>query len=94
MMPAPMPPELPLEQQRQIMQQVIGQWSFNGWRVESMTDTTAAFVRGRRPNHLLHAVITLFSCGLWVIPWIIVTASQKEIRRVVMVDPWGRVTQT
>ncbi len=30
-----------------------------------------AIVLGRRetPNHVIHLLITLFTCGLWVIPW-------------------------
>jgi len=36
---------------------------------------------GRRemPNHILHFLITFLTCGLWVIPWIImsVTASHQ-----------------
>lgn len=26
-----------------------------------------------RPNHLLHFLIAFFTCGLWVIPWILFT---------------------
>lgn len=32
-------------------------------------------VLGRREgiNHVLHFLVTMFTCGLWVIPWIIGT---------------------
>lgn len=31
-------------------------------------------VLGRKEgvNHVLHAIISIFSCGLWVIPWAII----------------------
>ena len=25
------------------------------------------------PNHLLHFIITFFTCGLWVVPWLAIT---------------------
>jgi len=33
------------------------------------------FVLGRRetPNHILHFLITFFTCGLWIIPWIVIS---------------------
>ena len=32
---------------------------------------------GQTPNHLLHFVISMFTIGLWVIPWIIISASSS-----------------
>ncbi len=29
-------------------------------------------------NHVLHAVISIFTCGLWVIPWFIIMAQQAN----------------
>jgi hypothetical protein len=26
------------------------------------------------PNHTLHFLVSLFSCGLWVIPWVLISA--------------------
>ena len=25
------------------------------------------------PNHILHFLITIFTCGLWVIPWVLMS---------------------
>lgn len=27
--------------------------------------------RREEPNHILHAIITLFTCGLWAVVWIV-----------------------
>lgn len=32
------------------------------------------------PNHVLHLLLTLFTMGLWVIPWIIIAASTGAYR--------------
>jgi hypothetical protein len=31
------------------------------------------------PNHLLHFIITFFTCGLWIIPWVLI-AIEAEFR--------------
>ena len=48
----------------------ISQYVKWGWRVESRTDTQAVVVKGRRPNHLLHLILTIVTLGVWVIVWI------------------------
>jgi len=37
-------------------------------------------VLGRRekPAHVLHFLISFFTCGLWVIPWLIMTEAAKH----------------
>lgn len=34
-----------------------------------------AALRGA-PNHVLHLIVTLFTCGVWVIPWIFFSMNQ------------------
>ncbi|MFC7310355.1 hypothetical protein ACFQVC_39860 [Streptomyces monticola] len=65
-----------------------------GWRVESRTQTQAVLARGHRPNHVLHAILTIFTCLLWGIVWLIIGLTQKEERQSLTVDPYGRVLRT
>jgi hypothetical protein len=51
-----------------------------GWRVESQTDTQAVIVKGHRPNHLLHLILTVLTAGLWGIVWVIVAITGGEKR--------------
>ena len=44
-----------------------------GARVEYAIDTTAALTYGRRPNHVLHLLLTLLTFGLWIIVWALLT---------------------
>lgn len=32
-------------------------------------------------NHILHFLITIFTCGLWVVPWVIMSLGNNF-------DPW------
>jgi hypothetical protein len=64
-----------------------------GWAVESQTDFQSILVKGHRPNHLLHLILTLVTLGLWLIVWVAVTLAGGEKRRVVSVDPYGNVNR-
>lgn len=60
-------------------------------RVENQSAFNASLVAGQKPNHVLHAILTIFTCLIWGIVWIIVSATTREVRQVVMVDDYGRV---
>ncbi|RVW02305.1 hypothetical protein [Rhodococcus spongiicola] len=62
-----------------------------GARVESQTDTNAIVVTGSKPNHVLHAIITLFTCGFWGLVWIVLAIMLREHRIALTVDPYGHV---
>ena len=67
----------------------------DGYRVESQTDYQAILVRGRRPNHLLHLILSIVTLGLWAIfVWLPVAVFGGEKRRVVTVDAYGNVATT
>lgn len=61
-------------------------------RLESRAPTQAVVVTGTNPNHVVHALFTLFSCGFWAIIWGIAAATQKQRRTLMAVDPYGNVS--
>jgi hypothetical protein len=60
-----------------------------GGRIESHTRFQAVIVYGRRVNHVLHAILTFFTCFLWGIVWLIIGSFGGERREVLQVDPHG-----
>jgi hypothetical protein len=62
-----------------------------GARVESQTGFSAVLVRGRRVNHVLHLLLSIFTVGLWVIVWIILSLSGGEKRKMITVDEYGNI---
>jgi len=62
-----------------------------GWRVESQTDFQVVLVKGHRPNHVLHLILSIVTLGLWLIVWLIVALVSKERRMVLTVDEAGEV---
>lgn len=62
-----------------------------GLRIESQSDYQAVLVEGQPVNHTLHAIITIFSCGLWGIVWIVLAITGGEKREMIVVDEFGNV---
>jgi hypothetical protein len=63
--------------------------------VESHTAYHAVIVYENKPGpaaHILLGFLTLFTCGLFLIVWIIVAASASERRVTLRVDEFGNVT--
>ena len=62
-----------------------------GRRVESQTEFQAVLISGRRVNHILHLLLSLFTLGLWIIVWLLLALLGGERREVVRVDEQGQV---
>lgn len=62
-----------------------------GYRVESQTDESAVMVKGKGTNHVLHLILTIITCGLWGLVWIIMYFVAKERRMMLNVDSYGNV---
>lgn len=85
------PPKLSAEQRRYQLSQVLGQWVNAGARIESQNEFQAVVVIGKPVNHILHLLITMFTCGAWAIVWIILALTQKETRSMLLVDEYGQI---
>jgi hypothetical protein len=60
----------------------IASLAVQGFQLESRTDTQAVMVKGKRPNHALHLLLTVLTLGLWAIVWIVVALTEHERRRI------------
>jgi hypothetical protein len=78
------------EERRQQIDAAVNEFAGNGWRIESRSDFQVVFVKGKRPNHILHLLLTLVTVGLWAIVWIILAVVKHEQRRIVTVDEYGQ----
>lgn len=88
--PAPQP--VSIEQRRDVLQYVIGnELRQPGARVLHQADTWVVLASGQRANHVLHAILSLFLCGLWLPVWLLVATTSGEKRRTYWVDELGQV---
>ena len=51
-----------------------------------LLDTRTAVVTETSINHWVHALITLLSCGLWLIVWVIHAIDAKPRSRIITAD--------
>jgi hypothetical protein len=78
------------------LQRAIAACAQQGWRLQSANANTASMVwDGGGTNHALHAVLSLVTCGAWLVVWLILVLADNSAPKhsmLVMVDEWGRVT--
>lgn len=65
-----------------------------GWRVESQTDVQAILVKGKKVNHVLHGVLTLFTGGMWGLVWLFVYLANRRQVLVLRVDEYGNISRS
>ena len=65
----------------------------DGYRVEAQSDYQVILVSGKRPNHLLHLILTIVTLGIWLFVWIGVAIFGGERRRVVSIDEYGQLLE-
>ncbi|PSR57575.1 hypothetical protein C8259_34405 [Nocardia nova] len=46
---------------------------------------------GRPPNHILHLLISFFTCGLWLPVWLLLAMTSHTSRRILRVDEYGQL---
>jgi hypothetical protein len=79
------------DERKVILSQQLQTAAARGLRIESQSDFQAVLVEGKPVNHVLHAILTIFTCLLWGIVWAIIAATGGEKREMVMVDEFGNV---
>ncbi len=95
--PAEVTGELPLKERVDRLSQIISNRSLEGYSIVDRDDrkVTAVLMRqGQHVNHVLHAIISIFTCGLWVIVWAVIGMTHRREERIrVTIDPSGRLIE-
>lgn len=80
------------EERQELLATTVNGYVRDGYRVESQTPHQAIVVKGRRPNHLLHLILSILTVGLWLLfVWLPLVVFGGEKRRVITVDTFGHV---
>lgn len=87
----PLGPRPPRRDPDMALHLAIASHQSNGWRVESMTNRSAVVATGSECNHILHLLLTIFSCGLWFPLWLVLAMTQKVQRATITVNEEGQV---
>ena len=57
-----------------------------GWRIESQTGDQTVLVKGNRPSHVLHLLLSVFTLGIWLPIWVLISAFGGEKRQLARLD--------
>ncbi len=80
------------EERKAALAQHVAQAVAGGARVESQSDYQAVVIYGKRVNHILHAILTIFTVLLWAFVWVLLAIMGGEKRKLIQVDDFGNVT--
>jgi hypothetical protein len=89
------PTTLSSEQRQEALAGRVAWWVDNAvYRVESQRNQ-AVLVRGRRPNHLLHLILSVVTGGFWALfVWLPIAIFGGEKRKTVTVRDDGRLIES
>lgn len=82
------------ERQRILSQYIAGEVTTRKARVETQVPDQAVLVYGKPVSHVLHVILSIFTAGLWLIPWLIMSFTGGEKRKIVRVDEFGNLLVT
>lgn len=79
-------------ERKAVLAQQIQMAIAQGGRVESQSEFQAVIVTGQPVNNTLHAIVTILTCLIWGIVWIILSVTGGERRQLIVVDEFGNAT--
>jgi hypothetical protein len=82
-----------MKSERVTLDQVVTAYVADGYRVDYMSEQRAVLSIGGKTSSNAHAWLTIFTCGLWLIPWFFIELGHvaKTKRVVFEVLPGGVV---
>ena len=102
--PQPLPDSLPpppppppgartatVEERKEALRRAIQTEVVNGGRVESQSDFQAVIVTGKPVNNTLHLILTIVTCVIWGLVWLVLALTGGEKRVLISVDEAGDI---
>jgi hypothetical protein len=77
-----------------LLDQAVAHHVRMGWAVESRTPTMAVLVSGQPINHVLHLLLTVFTCGVWLIIWAVISMLSSMKRLTLILNPDGTISHS
>jgi len=75
------------------LQTAINACTIAGWRLTSAYGNMAQMVSGRPVNHILHVLVSIFTLGLWLPIWFLITVTADgEKQLVITADEDGNIS--
>lgn len=85
------PRSLSFQERNAILDQQLIMMTSHGSQVLTHGDSWAVVTTGRPLNHVLHLLLSVFTCGFWVLVWLLMTAFAGNRQTTVHVNEYGEV---
>lgn len=82
---------LPPFQREAILDEAIRRNVARGATVELRQQFAVVLLFKRRVNHVVHAILSILTFGLWLFVWLLLAATGRDTRMTLNVDGYGRV---
>lgn len=91
--------QLSYEDREQRLDAAVASAVEQGARVKSRTRFQAVLIYSDASSdwlhdNVLHAIITIFSCGTWLPIWLLILVTQRQRPVTLAVDPYGNIVQS
>jgi hypothetical protein len=53
------------------------------------SDFQATIAKGKETSHVLHLLLTIFTVGLWLIPWLVLGVAGGVKRKMITIDEYA-----
>lgn len=91
------PTEATVTERADRLSKYVSMRTLEGWLVVDRNEREASAVLSlpEKPvNHTLHAIVSIFTCGLWVVPWLVMGLSHRKEQRIrVSINSLGDVVE-
>jgi hypothetical protein len=65
-------------------------WTAVGYRIETRLPGQIVLIKGKKPNHILHLLLSVLTLGVWLVVWLLIAIMGGERRQVVAIGPDGK----
>lgn len=81
-------------QRKQRLDNRIAQYLKGEWAVERVGDFQAVLTFEDKVNHVVHAILSLLTAGLWVLVWLVLAFIRKPTRMTLRVNEFGHFIES
>ena len=82
-----------LEERKKLLERFATTEIARGWRLISQTDESVVLEYGKRPNHILHLLLSIVTLGFWLLVWLILAFSMNIKRKTYTINEYGVIRE-
>lgn len=78
-------------ERKEILRKAVLGYVSSGWKLVFESEFESVLEIGKRPNHVLHLLLSIFTLGFWIFVWIFLSLFSRPRRITISVDAYGNI---